>query len=389
MLYVLFDLLRERLIESGLYWPFGVLDQVEFRALAALLLAFGLVIVLGKPTIRQLVRLKIGDTGETDAEALRGHAASRRNVPTMGGVLIAAAILGANLLLGDIREPYVQLGLLIVLWLSVLGGFDDYLKLTASARGDGRQGLYPWEKLAFQLGGGLLIGFFAYSAGVNPEGDSLAHVVNIPFQKTYESSTGLPNDGLWYLNLWVYLVLMALITAGMSNAVNITDGMDGLASGCSGAVALGLMVLALIAGEQQWSQALLVPYVVASDELGILAGATVGACLGFLWWNCAPAAVFMGDTGSLCLGGVIGYIAVVIRQEVAVLIMSGVFLLEIGSVVAQVGYFKATGGKRIFRCAPYHHHLHLGGWQEQQVVSRMWIVSVLLVVAALATVKLR
>ncbi|MEM9064485.1 MAG: phospho-N-acetylmuramoyl-pentapeptide-transferase [Planctomycetota bacterium] len=389
MLYVLFDLLRENLDEAGLYWPFGVLDQVEFRALAALLLAFALVILLGKPTIKQLVRLKIGDTGQTDAEALRSHAASRRNVPTMGGLLIALAILGSNFLLADIREPYVYIGLLLVFWFSGIGFIDDYLKLTAAARGGGRQGLKPWEKLVAQLGFAALFGYFAFNAGINPEGDSLAHVINLPFQKTYDSGTLLVNEQLSYLNLGLYVVAMTLFTAGMSNAVNITDGMDGLASGCSASVALGLMVLALVGGQEAWSRALLVPYVIAADELGILAGATAGACLGFLWWNCAPASVFMGDTGSLCLGGIIGYIAIVIRQEIAVIIMSGVFLIEIGSVVAQVAYFRSTGGKRIFRCAPYHHHLHLGGWQEQQVVSRMWILSVLLVVAALATVKLR
>jgi phospho-N-acetylmuramoyl-pentapeptide-transferase len=165
--------------------------------------------------------------------------------------------------------------------------------------------------------------------------------------------------------------------------------MDGLAAGISTAVSLGLAVLALIAGRQVAAQYLLVPHVPGTGELGVVAGAMAGACLGFLWWNCSPAQVFMGDTGSLCLGGLIGYIAVCTRQEVVTLLMCGCFLAEIGSVVAQVGYFKASGGKRIFRCAPYHHHLHLGGWTEQQVVARAWIVSILLVVAGLASVKLR
>jgi phospho-N-acetylmuramoyl-pentapeptide-transferase len=175
----------------------------------------------------------------------------------------------------------------------------------------------------------------------------------------------------------------------MSNAVNITDGMDGLASGISAIVSVGLLVLALIAGSEQAARYLLVPYIPFADELAVVAGAMIGATLGFLWWNCSPAQVFMGDTGSLALGALIGYIAIVTRQEAVVLLMSAVFLFELLSVALQVGCFKLTGGKRIFRVAPYHHHLHVGGWTEQQVVARAWIVSVLLVLTALALIKVR
>jgi phospho-N-acetylmuramoyl-pentapeptide-transferase len=180
-----------------------------------------------------------------------------------------------------------------------------------------------------------------------------------------------------------------LMIAGMSNAANITDGMDGLAAGITTAVCFGLVVLGFVAGELNWAQYLLVPHVPGAGELAVIAGALAGACLGFLWWNCSPAHVFMGDTGSLALGGLIGFIAVVLRQEVVVLVMTGIFLAELGSVVLQVGCFKLTGGKRIFRCAPYHHHLHLGGWPEPRVVARLWIISVVLVVIGLATLKLR
>jgi phospho-N-acetylmuramoyl-pentapeptide-transferase len=171
--------------------------------------------------------------------------------------------------------------------------------------------------------------------------------------------------------------------------VNITDGMDGLAAGISTAVAFGLFVLALVAGWQAAAQYLLVPYIPGSDELAVLAGAMAGACLGFLWWNCFPAQVFMGDTGSLALGGLMAYIAIVIRHEAVLLLMCGMFLIEIGSVVLQVGCFKLTKGKRIFRVAPIHHHFHLGGWTEQQVVARFWIISIILVVLALASIKVR
>lgn len=392
MLYLLLDLIRQSLVSSGVYRYVSVIDQIQFRALAAAALSFFIVLVLGRRTIAFLVRMKIGDTGATDAEALRRLTAGKANTPTMGGVLIAGAIAISTLLLADLTKYYVQLGLIVLVWLAVLGGFDDWLKLTAKTRGSGRQGLYSWEKLVFQLALGGLIGYFAYSHGTSSEGLSLAHVLNLPFQKTYDPQPGggvTLNASLVYLSKGVFIVIATLLIAGMSNAVNITDGMDGLATGISAVVTLGLVVLALVAGSQTAAQYLLVPHIPFADELGVMIGATTGACLGFLWWNCAPAQVFMGDTGSLCLGGLIGYYAIILRQEFVVLVMSVVFLTEIGSVVMQVGYFKATKGKRVFRCAPYHHHLHLGGWTEHQIVARAWIVSILLVIAALASIKVR
>lgn len=372
------------------YLNVAMLDQVEFRALAAAGLAFAIVILLGKRTIRTLKRMKIGDAGETDAEALRAHSASKAHTPTMGGVLIALAILACVILLADLTRSYIHWGIITLIWMAVIGGVDDWLKLTAARRGAGsRQGLYAWEKLVFQLGLGFLIGIFAYRLGAGDEANHLAHVVNLPLQRTYNPPSAVINPHLIYLPMAAYIGVAMLMIAGMSNAVNITDGMDGLAAGVSAAVSLGLLILAVIAGSQDQAQRLLVPFIPFSDELGVLAGAMLGACLGFLWWNCSPAQVFMGDTGSLCLGGLIGYIAVVVRQEILVLAMCGIFLLEIGSVVLQVGYFKATRGSRLLRCAPIHHHFHLGGWTEQQVVVRSWIVAVILVVVALASIKVR
>jgi len=308
----------------------------------------------------------------------------------MGGVLIAGAILVSVLLIADVRNFYIQMALIVAVWMAGVGGADDWLKLTSASRpGGGRQGLYSWEKLVFQLGLGVLIWFFVYRHGDTEAAYDLAHVLNLPFQKTYTSDPFGPSPGLIYLGPVAFMVISSLLIAGMSNAVNITDGMDGLASGISAAAALGLMVLAFIAGWQVAAQYLLVPFVPGADELAVVAGAMCGACLGFLWWNSPPAIVFMGDTGSLCLGGLIGYMALVIRQEALVLLMCGVFLLEIGSVVIQVGYFKATKGKRVFRCAPYHWHLHMGGWAEQKIVARLWIVTVILVALALASIKVR
>ncbi|MCC6428528.1 MAG: phospho-N-acetylmuramoyl-pentapeptide-transferase [Phycisphaerales bacterium] len=387
MLYWLLDISRGWLVEHKLYWVFSVFDQVQFRALAAAGMAFAIVLLLGQRVIASLMRLKIGDTGQSDAELLRQQAQSKANTPTMGGILIAGAIFVSVMLLGDVRQFYVYMGLIVLVWTAGIGAADDWLKLTAKRRGTGRQGLFAWEKLVFQLGIGILVGYFGFTHGNSPAELDLAHVANLPFQKTYDN--GEVNTHLVYLPMVSYMILATLMLTGMSNAVNITDGMDGLASGISSAVALGLFILCLVAGETGWARYLLVPYVPYSSELAVLAGAMGGACLGFLWWNCAPAQVFMGDTGALCLGAVMGYIATVIRQEAVLLVMSGVFLLEITSVMIQVSYFKATKGKRIFRCAPFHHHLHLGGWKEQQIVSRLWIVSILLVVAALASVKIR
>jgi phospho-N-acetylmuramoyl-pentapeptide-transferase len=230
------------------------------------------------------------------------------------------------------------------------------------------------------------VGYFAYKQGAGPT--PIHHVLNLPFQKTW-SEPGTLNPSLFFLGAGSFVLLSTLVIAGMSNAVNITDGMDGLAGGVAGIVCTGVFVITLIAGDQGFAQYLLVPHIPGSGELAVLAGATAGACLGFLWYNCSPAAVFMGDTGALSLGGILGYIAVVTRQEFVVLLMSGVFVLEIASVVIQVSYFKATGGKRIFRVAPFHHHLHLGGWPEQQIVARLWIASIILVVIALASIKIR
>lgn len=404
MLYLLLNSLRNWLDDIGIYWLFRVLEQLSFRALAAAAVAFVAVVFAGKPVIRWLRRKKIGDTGMTDAEALRTAATSKANTPTMGGLLVVGAIVGATLLLADIRNFYIKLGLVVALWLAVLGGVDDWLKLTSTAKraaaaaqaaAEGkppppasRQGLRAWEKLVFQLGLGLLIGWFMYNYGDSDAPRDLAHVLNLPFQKTYDPPPNI-SAHLMYLPRVIFVVWSLLLIAGMSNAVNITDGMDGLAGGITVAVSFGLVVLSYIAGAASTAQFLLVPYVTNSGELIVLAAATTGACLGFLWWNCAPAQVFMGDTGALALGGILAYIALVIRQEILLLLMSGVFLMEIASVTLQVGYFKATKGKRIFKVAPYHHHLHLSGWTETQVVIRFWIISGLLVVLALASVKVR
>lgn len=391
MLFNLVELLRDWLTRNNLYRWVMIVDQREFRVLAAALLSFAIVLLFGKRTIRWLTAKKIGDQAKFDVKALDEANASKANTPTMGGLLIACAIAASTLLLADLRNTYVQLALVVLTWLAAVGGADDWLKLTAASRGSqSRQGLYAWEKLVFQLGIGVLAGFFAHRAGFGGTTEySLAHVLNIPFQKTYLSASSGPNPSLIYWGIGAYTVIMLLMMTGMSNAVNITDGMDGLAGGISAVVAFGLALLCLIAGSEELATFYLVPYVATAHELAVVTGALAGACLGFLWWNCSPASVFMGDTGSLCLGGLLGFVGMVIRQEFVLLLMSGIFILEIASVVIQVSYFKWTKGKRVFRCAPYHWHLRMGGWPEQRIVARCWILSVILVAVGLASLKLR
>lgn len=391
MIYVLVDMLRSWLVEHNLYRFVMVFDQSTFRAFASAILSFAIVLVFGRRVVRWLASKKIGDAARFDVAALDRALASKANTPTMGGILIAGAIGASTLLLADVRDFYVQMALIVLIWTSVLGGADDWLKLTSASRGPGqRQGLYAWEKLVFQLGLGLLIGWFAYNHGnARANAPDLAHVLNLPFQRTYEPGAADVNPSLFYFSRAVFVVVTMLMITGLSNAVNITDGMDGLASGICAFVGVGVFILTLIAGRELFAQYLLVPFLPFTTELSVVVGALVGACLGFLWWNCSPAIVFMGDTGSLCLGGMLGYVAVVIRQEALVLLMSGVMLLEIGSVALQVGYYKWSGGKRIFRCAPYHWHLHLGGWTEQKIVVRLWIISLVLLAIGLASLKLR
>lgn len=406
MIYNLIEWLMPRLQRLNLDGPFNVFNYVEFRAIAAVVLSFTFVLLFGKRTIRWLMKQKIGDNPEFYHKDLNELTKSKANTPTMGGLLICGSILASTLLLADLGSYYVAMAVICLLWLGVVGGFDDWLKLTSARRKPGaREGLYSWEKLLLQLGLGVLLGIFIYYHGQNAltidvdEYRRMARALVLPFTKTWEWSTVrgdfVPAQHLIELPRWLFVLLAVFVITGSSNAVNLTDGMDGLASGVMAIVAFAFMLLCLIAGYMHegtsfvLAKYLLIPYVPLSNELAIVAGAMVGACLGFLWFNCSPAQVFMGDTGSLALGGLIGYIAVVIRQEILLLIIGGVFVMEALSVMMQVGYFKATKGKRIFRCAPIHHHFHLGGWTEQQVVVRFWLITAILAAGALATIKLR
>ncbi|MCC5829043.1 MAG: phospho-N-acetylmuramoyl-pentapeptide-transferase [Phycisphaeraceae bacterium] len=395
MLYVLIEPNLPWLQARGLGF-LRVFTFLEFRMVLAVILGFATVILLGPRVIHRLRQLKIQDNPEFFNADLNELTHNKKATPTMGGILIVGAIFLSVILLADLRSFYTHMALVCLIWLGIVGGVDDYLKLTIASRRPGsRQGLYSWEKMIYQLGLALVLGVFILLHGRNLDqaGQQMAFCLNIPFQRTWFWSEAtrsfVVSDSLIILPALIFIVITIFVITGASNSVNLTDGMDGLASGITAICAFAFMLLALFAGNEESAKRLLIPFIPASGDLSIVAGAMAGACLGFLWFNCHPAQVFMGDTGSLPLGGLLGYIAVVIRQEFLLLIIGGIFVMETVSVMMQVGYFKATKGKRIFRMAPIHHHFHLSGWTEQQVVVRFWLITAILAAIALATINLR
>lgn len=380
MFYWLIKPNLDRLEDAG----FGFLRLftfVEFQAVAAVLVGFLTVILAGGPTIRWLRRMKIGDRPDFDQADINQQMSHKKDTPTMGGVLIIFAIALSTLLLADLTNFHVQMGLIALVGLGLIGAGDDWLKLTAARRGGGRQGLYSGEKLLFQIGLAALLSYFTWRYGQQiPERNYLY----FPFFK----------DARVPLGAAAFVVIGTLVLVGFSNAVNLTDGLDGLAAGSSAIVSIVFLVLALVIGTQTLSGTLLFTYIKGSGEMAVLCGAMLGACLGFLWFNCNPAAVFMGDTGSLSLGGLIGYTAIVLRQEPLLILVGGIFVAEAASVMLQVGWYKLSRKlygqpRRIFRMAPLHHHFQKGGWSEVQVVVRFWLVGAMLATFALATIKLR
>jgi len=389
MLYYLLQSMDEWLDSVGLYSLLQVLHQREFRAFTAVIVAFFIVILLGKPMIRWLVRMKIGDHPEFNHEELNALMASKENTPTMGGILLIGSVLVTTLLLADLFNKYVHLLLVVIVLFMLLGGIDDWLKLVAKHRKPGtRDGLYTWEKLLFQFGFGLIVGLVLWKLGSVSD---VGHTLTLPFIRTYLPGTEslILSPHVMILGFWAFLGVSVFMVMLMSNAVNITDGLDGLAPGTVMIASFAMMVLCYVAGSPDLAGYLLLPYVEGSAEMMVVAGAAAGACLGFLWFNCYPAQVFMGDTGSMPLGGMLATIAIIIRQEFLLLIIGGVFVMEIGSSFLQIYYSKMTGGKRIFRCAPIHHHFHRKGWSESQVVTRFWVVAVVLAMIALVSIKMR
>ncbi len=361
--------------------------SVLFRSTVAILVGFAVVWLSGPKIIRWLIKMKIGDRPEFDHAELNRLTMGKSNTPTMGGIIIMLGILVPVLLLANLKNFYIHMALVCAVWLTVLGGVDDWLKLTIARRSGTRSGVRTWEKLIFQLALGGLLAFFIYRYGsrnVTAGEVGYFNVLSIPFVR------GDPHLNWGFrLAMPLFILITVLVIAFTSNAVNLTDGMDGLAAGCTGMVSFVFMVLAYLAGHEWLPGYLRLPHIPRAEELAIVCGSMMGACLGFLWYNCHPAQVFMGDTGSLPLGGLIGYVAIVTRQELMLFIVGGIFVIEAVSVILQVSYFKLSGGKRIFRVAPIHHHFNLGGWTETQVVTRFWLLAAIFAAFALATVKLR
>jgi phospho-N-acetylmuramoyl-pentapeptide-transferase len=349
------------------YSGFNVFSYLTLRAILAVVSSLLISLLIGPAMIRWLSRYQVGQQVRDDGPQTH---LKKAGTPTMGGALIIVAILIATLLWADLHNRYVWIATGVLLSFGLVGFYDDYLKLVVK----NTKGLAPrWKYLLLSVAGlGAAVALWLTSS--TPAETTFF----VPFFK----QVALP------MGVTTYLVLTYLMIVGMSNAVNLTDGLDGLAIMPSAMVAGALGIFAWASGNAIYAPYLGIPAVPGAGEVSIFCGAMVGAGLGFLWFNTYPAQVFMGDVGALALGGALGVVAVIVRQELVVLLMGGIFVLETASVILQVASFKLRG-KRIFRMAPIHHHFELKGWAEPKVIVRFWIISLLLVLAGLATLKVR
>ncbi len=364
---------------EGLASPLNVFRYITFRTAGAAVTAFLMSLWLGPKVILWLKKLKFGQHYTDKAEEageFENRVLCKKGTPTMGGLLIVLT-LDITALLWARPNTLVLLTLLSMVGLAALGFYDDFVKITQQSG----KGATSRVKLIVQFGLAFFIGFYLWS---NAETRVLVTEIMVPFYK-YPLLTGA---------MWAGIPLVALTIVGSSNAVNLTDGLDGLATGCTLLVSVVFLALTYLAGNVNWAEYLQIPYVRGAGELTVFCGAMVGAGLGFLWFNCHPAQVFMGDTGSLALGGALGIIAVLIHQPFVLFIAGGVFVAEAVSVMLQTGWFKYTRrrfgeGRRIFLMAPLHHHFEKKGWYESQVVTRFYIAGVICAVVALSSLKIR
>lgn len=360
MLVWLSELLKEY------YRAFGVVQYITLRAVLAALTALIIALLVGPPMIRKLAQYKVGQVVRSDGP--KSHF-SKAGTPTMGGALILIAITLSTLLWSDLKNFYVWTVLGVTLSFGAIGWVDDYQKLVRkNPKGLSARYKYFWQSVI-----GVLVAVMLYLHATTPVQTGLL----VPFLKNVMIPLGV-----------FYIVLTYFVIVGTSNAVNLTDGLDGLAIMPIVLVGGALGIFAYVTGHIKFAEYLSMPYIPGVEEIAIFCGALVGAGLGFLWFNAYPAQVFMGDVGSLGLGAALGVIAVLVRQELVLFIMGGIFVVETLSVVLQVASFKLTG-KRIFRMAPIHHHFELKGWPEPKVIVRFWIITVVLVLSGLATLKLR
>ncbi|MEM9327079.1 MAG: phospho-N-acetylmuramoyl-pentapeptide-transferase [Bacteroidota bacterium] len=393
MLYYLFDYLENEFDLVGA----GVFQYISFRAGMAALLSLLITIAFGKRLIQTLRRFQIGESIRD--LGLEGQM-EKQGTPTMGGIIIILAIVAPTLLFARIGSVYIILLLIAALWMGVIGFIDDYIKVKKRDKG----GLRGKFKVIGQCVLGLLVGLvivFHEDIVIReflPDGefeDRKALLTTIPFFKNNEFQYDwlLPEflaDYSWVL----YVLLVIFVVTAVSNGTNITDGIDGLAAGTSAIIGLTLAIFAYLSGNAIFSDYLNIMYIPNTGELVIFCSAFVGACIGFLWFNAHPAQVFMGDTGSLSLGGIIAVLALVIRKELLIPILCGIFLVELVSVMVQVFWFKYTKkkygeGRRVLMMSPLHHHYQKLGLHEAKIVARFWIVGILLAIFTLATLKLR
>jgi phospho-N-acetylmuramoyl-pentapeptide-transferase len=341
-------------------------QYITFRTIMAALTALAMSLLCGPALIRKLAALKAGQVVRKDGPQTH---LSKAGTPTMGGVMILISVAIATLLWADLDNRYVWLVLAVMVCFGAIGFYDDYRKLVLKdSRGLASRWKYFWQSVF-----GLVSAWFLYHTAVNPAETALF----VPLFKHVEIPLGV-----------LFILVTYFMIVGFSNAVNLTDGLDGLAIMPTVLVSGALGVFAYLAGNKVFSEYLGIPAIPGAGELAVFCGAMSGAGLGFLWFNTYPAQVFMGDVGALAIGAALAAIAVIVRQEIVLLIMGGVFVMETASVMLQVASFKMTG-KRIFRMAPIHHHFELKGWPEPRVIVRFWIISVVLVLIGLATLKVR
>jgi len=382
---VLYHLLYEFLSPLGAYWsPLKILNVVQyvtFRTAAATLTALLISLLFGPWLIRRLQEFQIGQ--HIREEGPKSHHA-KAGTPTMGGVLIVASIILPTLMWANLRNPFVWLIVLSTLAYGAIGFADDYLKI----RKKRNLGLTARQKMTFQFLVAILIGvILLYMA----ERKLYSTAMNVPFFKGLRPDLVIDSimaSPFFFLGFLPFLIFVAFLIVGSSNAVNLTDGLDGLAIGCTLIASTALTALTYVSGHATLSAYLGLQNISGVSEVTIFCGSMVGASLGFLWYNAHPAEVFMGDVGSLALGGALGAVAVVIKQELLLPFVGGVFVIEALSVLLQVGSFKLRG-KRIFRMAPIHHHFELMGWKESKVIIRFWIAALIFALLSLSTLKLR
>ncbi len=342
---------------------------IAARIAAAALLSFLAALLLGPSAIRWLTSRKLGERVDSASERLNELHAAKQNTPTMGGVFIVAAIVLSTLICADHSSGWTWCGLFVALAFSAIGTRDDWVKLTTR-----RRGLSARRKMILICAVSLIA-----AAGLSVMQRGTA------YHNHFMCPLGLTS---WAIGLVPFLLWAVFLLSGFSNAVNLTDGLDGLAAGCMVFAGTAVSALAYLSGHRLLAEHLSIPHFIGAGELAVLGAATVGASLGFLWFNAAPAQVFMGDAGSLPLGGLLAFIALAIRQEWLLLVIGGVFVAEALSVILQVGSYKLTG-KRIFACSPLHHHFQFRGMPETRIVIRFWIIAALLAIAGLATLPMR